>query len=180
MKCYNNPKDQNLLVNSFVTNENIRKPYSFLTFLRGQSKGTLGTNGLIQQLNAPDLLKQPKKENLTKLSAQLEDPKTVPKTYCSILKRFLSHKKVPNTPRIFVNGKFVSKFSEKSELFNSYFDYQYTRIVNNSKLPSLEFKTNQRLQNKTFTDGDINFITKSLNVDKAHGWDSISFRMIKL
>ena len=148
--------------------------------MKGQRKGALGTNGLIQQLDAPDLLKQPEKVNLTKLSAQLEDPKTAPKTYWSILKRFLSHKKVPNTPRIYVNCKFVSKLSEKSELFHSYFDYQYTRIVNNSKLPSLEFKTNQRLQNKTFTDDDISFITKSLNVDKAHGWDSISFWMIKL
>ena len=32
----------------------------------------------------------------------------------------------------------------------------------------------------TFTDYDINLIIKNLNTGKAHGWDNMSIRMVKL
>ena len=72
-------------------------------------------------------------------------------------------------PFILVNGEAVSNFCEKAELFNSYFASQGTSIVNSSKLVSLEFKTNRRLENITFTDDDISLTIKNLKVDKEHG-----------
>ena len=72
-------------------------------------------------------------------------------------------------PSILVNGEAVSNLCEKAELFNSYFASQGTSIVNSSKLVSLEFKTNRRLENITFTDDDINLTIKNLKVDKEHG-----------
>ena len=65
---------------------------------------------------------------------------------------------MPNIPNILINGEFVSNFSEKTELFNSDFASPCTPIVSNNKLPSLPFKTNQRLENKTFTDDDTSLI----------------------
>ena len=51
--------------------------------------------------------------------------------------------------------------------------FQCTPVIHKSQLPSLEFKTNKWLEKIIFTDDDI-------NVDKAHGWDNKSIRMIKL
>ena len=69
---------------------------------------------------------------------------------------------------------------KKAELFNSYSASQCTPVVNKSQLSSLKFKTSKRVEKITFTDDVINLIIKNLNVDKAHGWDNISIRMIKL
>ena len=69
---------------------------------------------------------------------------------------------------------------KKAELFNSYSAPQCTPVVNKSQLSSLKFKTSKRVEKITFTDDVINLIIKNLNVDKAHGWDNISIRMIKL
>ena len=121
-----------------------------------------------------------KEKHLTRLSAKLEDPSTAPKTYWSILNRFLSNKKLPIIPPILVDDRVVSNFAEKTELFNSYFASQCTPVTNKSQLPSLEFKTGKRIEKVTFTDDDINLIVKNLNVGKAHGWDNISIRIIKL
>ena len=103
----------------------------------------------------PRLIIEAKEKNVTRLSAQLEDSNAAPKTYWSILNRFLHNKKIANIPPILVNGEVVSNFSEKVELFNSHFTSQCTPIVNNGKLPSLEFKNNKRLG-------------KNLKADKAY------------
>ena len=117
-----------------------------------------------------------KQKNLTRLSDQLEDPNTAPKTYWSVLNWFFHNKKIPNILPTLVNGEVVSNFSEKAELFNSHFASQCT----NSKLPSLGFKIKQRLQNRTLTDDDMSLVIENLKVDKAHGQNDISIRMIKL
>ena len=60
-----------------------------------------------------------KEKNLMRLSAKIEDPNIAPKTYWSILNRFISNKKIPNKPPILVDGKSVSNFAEEVKLFNS-------------------------------------------------------------
>ena len=120
-----------------------------------------------------------KEKKISLLSAQLGDPSTGPKTSWSILNQFL-HKKVPKISPILVSGDDVLHFSEKAELFHSHFASQFTPNINNSKLLSLEFKINQSLENITFTGDDISVIIKNVKVDKAHGWDNVSFQMIKL
>ena len=121
-----------------------------------------------------------KEKHLTRLSAKLEDPSTAPKTYWSILNRFLSNKKLPIIPPILVDDRVVSNYAEKTELFNSYFASQFTPVTNKSQLPSLEFKIGERIEKITFTDDGINLMIKNLSVDKAYGWNNISIRMIKL
>ena len=56
------------------------------------------------------------------------NPLTVPKTYWSILNRFLNNWKIPATPPLLVNGDIIASFSEKADLLtNFYFRPMYTR-----------------------------------------------------
>ena len=51
---------------------------------------------------------------IAKMSAKLDNPKTVLKTYWSIINKFLSNKKTPITPPVLVNGELVSDFEQKA------------------------------------------------------------------
>ena len=53
-------------------------------------------------------------------------------------------------------------------------------INNNSTLPPFEYKANSKFDNISFTEHEIISIIRSLNHNKAHGWDAISIRMIKM
>ena len=95
-------------------------------------------------------------KNFIRLSAKLKDPSTARKTNWSILNKSLSNKKIPIIPFILVDGKVVSNFAKKAELFDSYFASQCTPVINKSQLASLEFKTSKRIEKITFTDDYIN------------------------
>ena len=113
------------------------------------------------------------------MSAKLDNLKTVPKTYWSIINKFLSNEKTPISPTILVNGELVSDFEQKANLFNNYFASQCTPIKNGSKLSNFSYKTEKILTWFHIKNDDILPIIKNLNVDKAHGWDQLSIRMIK-
>ena len=70
-------------------------------------------------------------------------------------------------------------FEQNVNLFNNYFASQCTPIKNGSKLLNFSYKTEKILTSFDIKDDDILSIIKNLNVDKAHGWDQISIRMIK-
>ena len=60
-----------------------------------------GCNKILLVITATEcsrLIIEAKEKQITRLVAQLEDPSTAPKTYRSILNRFLHNKKIPNTP----------------------------------------------------------------------------------
>ena len=69
---------------------------------------------------------------------------------------------------------------KKVMLFNSFFANQCTLINNTSALPPFECKVNSKIDNVIFTEHDILSIIRSLNSNKAHGWDDISIRMVKI
>ena len=116
-----------------------------------------------------------KERYINTFSKKLDDPSTMPKAYWSILNTFLNNKKIPNIPLLNVNGKIILNLEKKAELFNSHFASQCTRINNSSVLPLLEYKANGRLASVNIKEDDI-----YLNPEKAHGWDNISIRIIKL
>ena len=58
------------------------------------------------------------------LSAELFDPSILAKTYWSILKTFVDVKLVPFISSLLVNGKFVTDFLEKANIFNDLFSQQ--------------------------------------------------------
>ena len=62
------------------------------------------------------------------MSAKLDNPKTVPRTYWSITNNFLSNRKTPIILPVLVNGELVSDFKQKANLFKNYFASQCTPI----------------------------------------------------
>ena len=122
-----------------------------------------------------------RKEEYLHLSKKLNDPSTSSKTYWSILKSFYNGSKVPLIPPLLVNNKFVSDFTKKANLFNDFFSSQCTPLSNDSVLPSCKyFLTDERLITIDFDKNDILKIIRNLNVNKAHGHDDISIRMLKI
>ena len=89
---------------------------------------------------------------------------------------------MPRSPwfRLLVNNKIVSDFTKKANLFNNLFATQCTPLTNSSVLPSvMSFKTHSRLNSISFEKEDILKTVRNLNVNKAHGHDNISIRMLK-
>ena len=43
------------------------------------------------------------------------------KVYWSLLKTFLSNKKIPIIPSLFYDNRFIADFKEKAQLFNFFF-----------------------------------------------------------
>ena len=121
-----------------------------------------------------------KEEYYLHLSEKLNNPNTSSKTYWSILKSFYKGNKVPLIPPLLVNNKFVSDFTKKANLFNDFFASQCTPLSNNSTLPKKYFLTEKRLITIDFNKDDILKIIRNLNVNKAHGHDEISIRMLKI
>ena len=116
-----------------------------------------------------------------KLSTELANPSTSSKTYWSIIKSFVNGKKVPIIPPLFVHDKSVTNFLEKANLFNEFFSKQCQPLQNNSTLPkSNTYHTENRLNDIIFDNEKLLKIIQSLDANKAHGYDGISIRMLKL
>ena len=89
------------------------------------------------------------------MSAKLDNPNTAPKTYWSIISRFLNKRKMPAIPPILADGKLVSDFKIKSELFNSHFAAQCTPVKNARTLPKFKCRINKSLNSFTINENDI-------------------------
>ena len=109
------------------------------------------------------------------------DPAISAKTYWPILKTLLNNEKIPCFPPPFHQGKYVTDFTKKAELFNSFFTKQCSIIQNSSKLPlTLSKKAETPISSITFHCSDATTIIRSLDPNKAHGYDMISIRMLKI
>ena len=87
-----------------------------------------------------------------RVSKKIVDLMTSAKTYWSILKSLLNNKKIPCTPPLLHQNKYVNDFKKKAELLNCLFAKQCSMIDNSSELPSNIWKK---------TDKSINFIRRS-------------------
>ena len=66
-------------------------------------------------------------------------------------------------------------------IFNDFFSKQCTPLANGSKLPENQvYLTNSRINSVPFSDNLVINIIRNLNVNKAHGHDDVSTRMIKM
>ena len=107
------------------------------------------------------------------------DPTANPKAYWSILKAVLNNKKIPCIPPIFHNNNYITEFKGKTQIFNKFFAKQCTLVENTSKPPTDSSKrTNNLFSTISFTKDDIANTIKNLN--KVHGFDMISIRMLKI
>ena len=75
---------------------------------------------------------------------------------------------------------FVTNFTEKAQIFNNNFLLQCTTIDTDSKIPQDEPVTVTLLNDFCISEEKILKIIRSLNPNKAHGWDEISVRTPKL
>ena len=115
------------------------------------------------------------------LANKLIDLRTSSKTYWHILKIFYNGRKTPIIPPLLINGKSETDFKKKAHHFNTFFASKCTPLINHSILPdSIDYMSTVKLSSINFNNVDILKIIKSLNVNKAHGHDDISIRMIKL
>ena len=64
----------------------------------------------------------------------------------------------------------------KANIFNKFFADQCTPLKNNSSVPV----TQSRLTSLDFNENELLKIIRALNINKAHGHDDISIRMIKI
>ena len=71
------------------------------------------------------------------LSVKRKNSQTNPKTYWSIIKSCYNVRKIPIVPLLSVNGKIITDFNEKANLFNKYFHLNailYQMIVSYDKI----------------------------------------------
>ena len=117
-------------------------------------------------------IEESKEKYYTKFSSRLVDPLASPKTYWSIFKTFLNNKKIPWTPPLLHENKFITDFKEKAELFNQFFVNQCSLLSNNSVLPTdLPHLKNKCLDSIHFSSSGIAKIISLLDPNKAHGQD---------
>ena len=126
------------------------------------------------------MIQHAKEEYFVSFGKELCDPNIGQKRYWSILHKFLGKRKIPQIPPLYNNDSFVTNFSDKAELFNNFFAKQCTLINTPSILPPFSYVTHQRLNTVDFVPEKLASIIKSLNPNKAHGWDEISVRMIQI
>ena len=84
-------------------------------------------------------------------------------------------------PSLLFNGTLVTDFQEKVRIFNSLLANQCTLVSNNIFLPSkITYMTEERIYLIIFNKLNVIKIIRVLNVNKAHGRDNISVRIVKL
>ena len=133
-----------------------------------------------------ETIRSSKEKFYCKLSTKLANPSTSSKIYWSILatywsKTFVNGKKIPIILPLLVNDNFITNLLEKANLFNEFLSKQCQTLQNNSTLPkSNTYHTENRLNDITFDNEKLLKIIQSLDANKAHGYDGISIKMLKL
>ena len=111
----------------------------------------------------------------------LNNPQAIPKTYWSTIKLCCNGRKIPIIPPRLVDGKFLTNLKEKNSFFNKYFSSQYNPSPEDSKLPENQaYITETKLPSFDLEDEDICKIIKTLDMNKAHGYDEVSIGIFKL
>ena len=126
------------------------------------------------------MIEDAKRDYFLKAGKTLASPGTPSKTYWSLINTVLNKAKIPIIPPLLEDGLFVTDFTQKAQLFNDYFILQCTTIDTGSEIPENIPVTCTLINDFAISDEKILQIIRSLNPNKAHGWDEISVRMIKL
>ena len=148
----------NTLINIFrnnIPNKNVKFKYSEAPWInKNKLVKRCYVNGQVQSdynlllshsKKCAEMILSAKNEYISRMCKKLNNPSTAPKSSWSILNWFLNNKKIPSIPPIFHNGKVISDFKEKVNLFNSFFASQFTPVSNSSVLPDISFHTNAHL-----------------------------------
>ena len=126
------------------------------------------------------IIEDAKSQYFTKMGKTLSNPETGQKTYWSLINKILNKTKIPVIPPLLENDIFVLDFESKAQIFNDYFVLQCTTIDTGSEVPGQLLSNSPPLTEFAISDEKILNIIRSLNPNKAHGWDDISVRMIRM
>ena len=126
------------------------------------------------------MIEDAKRNYLRKTGQTLANPGTSNKTYWTLINTVLNKAKIPIIPPLLENGLFTTDFTEKAQLFNDHFILQCTTIDTGSEIPQDTPGIPTQIEDFAISEEKILKIIRSLNPNKAHGWDGISTRMIKL
>ena len=159
-----------------------QKERAYEMYLLNQSDQYYYQNFQQAKENLCNLLQSKKNDYYKGISYKLSDARSSPKCYWSLLKTVSNGRKVPCIPPIFNEyNEFVIDFIEKSKIFNNFFSKQCSVIENNSELPiNFSKLTNNTISSVNFETSDLLQIIRNLDVNKAHGHDNISVRMLKI
>ena len=115
-----------------------------------------------------------------KIGRALCNPDTGKKLYWSLINIILNKAKMSRIPPLLENDISVMDFTAKAEIFDDYFIQQCTTIDTGSELPLILVPNAPLLTSFSISDEKILNIIRSLNPNKARGWDDISVRMMKI
>ena len=122
-----------------------------------------------------------KDDYFDELGRKISNPNNGPKTYWTTLNRIINKKKMTNIPPLLENGLFFTNFQTTADIFNELFVRQCSLNQNNSNtLPRFISRCNTGLENIEINPSKVLKIVRSLDSNKAHGWDSLSMSMIKI
>ena len=114
------------------------------------------------------------------LGCKLSHPTIGLKVYWSTLNKIINKKNMTNIPSLLENGIFVTNFQTKADILNDLFVQQCSVHVNDSVLPNFISGCNLPLANIDIDPDKVLKIIRSLDCNKAHGWDNLSVAMIKI
>ena len=114
------------------------------------------------------------------MGESLCNPTIGPKKYWSMINNLLNKNKFPVIPPLIVNDMFVSNCTEKAALFNDFFVKQCSEIETSNTLPPCNEVFEHSICDVAITNEAILKIIRALDPNKAHGWDEISVRMIRI
>ena len=113
-----------------------------------------------------------------KLRQKLCDPSLGSKQYWHLLKSLYGSKIDSGIPSIIDGTEVISSAKEKADLFNKHFLKKSTLPVNLPDLPVLQRGVHS-ISNIDTNEDEVKDILKSLNINKASGYDNISNRLLK-
>lgn len=127
------------------------------------------------------IVEKSQEKYLKSLGETLANPQTGAKKYWSALKKLLKKNLTSVIPPILQDNIFVTDIEEKCNIFNNYFKEQCKTVVTDSTIPhNITRITNATLRNVHFTEENILEHIRGLNINKAHGCDDITSRMLKM
>ena len=126
------------------------------------------------------LIENAKRNYLLKTGETLANPVTSSKTYWSLINTLLNKAKFPLIPPLYENGLFITDLEEQAQVFNDYSILQCSTIETGSVIPPQVQGNSVPLRDFFISEEKILNIIRSLNPNKAYGWDEISIRMIEL
>ena len=121
-----------------------------------------------------------KKNYILKMTKKVADSNTSSNSYWTILNCLIYDKNLQTIPPLLVDGKMVSEFCKKANIFNNFFASICTPLHNTRCLPSFSYRTGSRIKSFQVTENYILAIIKTVDPNKVHGCNNISIKIIKI